>query len=533
MANTGAGFPPQGTGGGENPIVLAEGVFTTSSATAPADNLLTELTGAFDGALIIPQSGPAENEAREIGTFVQPGGIFNLNVLTPFTAAPGLVPYKIIAGGGGSSGGTPVPAPDAVANLNTADVVGNKASTPVYTPDNVSDLVRIVKGILHTEVLAIGTLTTSSTTVPADNTRTEALQAFRGALFMTLAGADAFQPRRIDAFTNGTGVFTLDTGNPLTAVPGLVAYAILAGNGGMQVPSTDSTANRTVPDALGSKADAAVLTAAVSVSALATVSAIAILKALMQTEVVATGTLTTSSATVPADTGKAALAQNHYRGYQIMTISGANPFQPRPIVEFTTGTGVYTIDPGNPWAAAPGLVPYVILRGNISVVPPADSTANRQTADVIGNKADVAVAIASAVASEIAYIKSLVDNQVKTFTKTIVSAANAGAVTVATITGDVNIESIILMAVSATTADLTSFGLTGGAGGVIIFIPSGTLRALIAAADQQVPWASFGVPVHLANTKTIVLTLTGTGATALDWKMFITYRATANGGTIT
>lgn len=42
-----------------------------------------------------------------------------------------------------------VPAADAAANTIIRDITGNKASTAIYTPDNVSDLVRYLKGLLN------------------------------------------------------------------------------------------------------------------------------------------------------------------------------------------------------------------------------------------------------------------------------------------------------------------------------------------------------------------------------------------------
>ena len=75
--------------------------------------------------------------------------------------------------------------------------------------------------------------------------------------------------------------------------------------------------------------------------------------------VIATGTFTTSSATLPADTGKAALATGYYNGCLIMPLTGVCALQPRRITTFTTTTGVYTLTLS--YTAAPGLVNYVIL----------------------------------------------------------------------------------------------------------------------------------------------------------------------------
>jgi hypothetical protein len=120
-----------------------------------------------------------------------------------------------------------LPAADATENTTVAKAVGNKEDTPDYTAGaTASSLIRLIKGILGVKVVAEGTLTTSSPTVPADTGRTEGNDFFKGCILMPLTGAVAFQPRPIRQFTSGTDVFTLD--EPFTAAPGLVAYVILA-----------------------------------------------------------------------------------------------------------------------------------------------------------------------------------------------------------------------------------------------------------------------------------------------------------------
>ena len=80
-------------------------------------------------------------------------------------------------------------------------------------------------------------------------------------------------------------------------------------------------------------------------------------------------------------------------------------------------------------------------------------------------------------------------------------------------------------------ARLTSIAVTGGASGVITFInATDGVRANIAAADQQLSWQSNGGIVTLAATKTIVITLVGTGATAVALTVSIEYTAQSSGG---
>ncbi len=109
------------------------------------------------------------------------------------------------------------------------------------------------QSLLPTEILARGTLDTSSATVPEDSTRPEAADYFKGALLMTTEGAVRFQPRRI-VTSSAAGVFTLDPSNPFTAVPGEVDYIIIGGQTEF-IPTVDGTNNRTSADVIGGKAD--------------------------------------------------------------------------------------------------------------------------------------------------------------------------------------------------------------------------------------------------------------------------------------
>ena len=133
--------------------------------------------------------------------------------------------------------------------------------TQTFTTDAFSanveagDLVAIIhESILSIEILGFGTLTTSSATVPADNTRAEVDNYFNGCLLMPTEGACRFQPRRIVDYTGATGVFTLDPNNPFTGVSGLVDYIII-GDQTEFVPAVDGTNNRTPSDVIGGKAD--------------------------------------------------------------------------------------------------------------------------------------------------------------------------------------------------------------------------------------------------------------------------------------
>lgn len=169
-----------------------------------------------------------------------------------------------------------VPPADSLINLLERDVIGNKADTALYAATATASLMRYLKSVLHTEVLAIGTFTTSSATVPADTGRTEANDAWKGCLLMPLvagAGPTAFQPKRIVTFTNAGGIFTMDPGNPFTSATGLVAYAILPAQADF-VPAADSARNISTPEVVGNKTDAAVTAVGVVASVIAYVKGI-------------------------------------------------------------------------------------------------------------------------------------------------------------------------------------------------------------------------------------------------------------------
>jgi hypothetical protein len=87
---------------------------------------------------------------------------------------------------------------------------------------------------------------------------------------------------------------------------------------------------------------------------------------------------------------------------------------------------------------------------------------------------------------------------------------------------------VIIHADAAQTADMTSCGIFGGAGKVITFISAAdAVRANLDSPDKQVAWTG---AVRLVATKTIVISLVGTGATAVDLTIIIKYRACASGG---
>ena len=150
-----------------------------------------------------------------------------------------------------------VPTADVSTNTNERDVIGNKTDASVTTVGTTKSITAYLKGVLGVTVLANGTFTTSSTTVPADTSRTEASLYWDGCYLIPLTGAAAFQPRCISSFNNTGGVFTLDVSTPFTSAPGTVAYVIV-GSKQPVVVAADSTANTMPYHVTGNKTDASV-----------------------------------------------------------------------------------------------------------------------------------------------------------------------------------------------------------------------------------------------------------------------------------
>lgn len=115
--------------------------------------------------------------------------------------------------------------------------------------------------------------------------------------------------------------------------------------------------------------------------------------------------------------------------------------------------------------------------------------------------------------------------------KSITSAANAGATTLAQVgTNPVVIESICVQADTASQTDLTSAAVYGGSANAITFInATDAAKANLDAVDETVSWTG---ACRLAVAKNIVMDLQGTGTTAVDLTVTITYYAEVAGGVL-
>lgn len=239
-------------------------------------------------------------------------------------------------------------------------------------------------------------------------------------------------------------------------------------------------------------------------------------------------------------------ADNYWNNMTILILGGASKGQSRKITGFANATNTITVSSAFSTQILSGqkyvILPYIASTAT-STLTQADILSDATpfagaSIAAIKTKTDLIPAdITTQLDTNIPNINTNTDTKVsgraQTFTKTITSAANAGAVTVGTITTQpCVIESIVIHANAAQTADLTSCPITGAAG-VISFIPATVAtQANLSATDKEVAVSYGSAGVSLKATKTIVITLNGTGATALNLDVIIVYRSTVSGGYI-
>lgn len=136
------------------------------------------------------------------------------------------------------------------------DYVGatGRFTTDAFTANiEAGDIVAIFhRAIEAIDIIARGTFDTSSATVPADSTRTEGNNFFRGHLLIPTEGTYANRATRIVEYTGVGGIFTVDPNNPFPGATGLVDYIIVKSQAEF-VPAGGGTNNRTPGDVIGMK----------------------------------------------------------------------------------------------------------------------------------------------------------------------------------------------------------------------------------------------------------------------------------------
>lgn len=130
------------------------------------------------------------------------------------------------------------------------------------------------------------------------------------------------------------------------------------------------------------------------------------------------------------------------------------------------------------------------------------------------------------------YTDPKVAGRIQVLEVSVTSAADAVADTVLA-TGTTQpciVESVIIRADAAQTADLVSCPIKGCTGEVVTLVNAGNAtQANLDAQSKQISWTG---SVYLNTGETLVMEHAGVGATALNLTVIIKYRATADGGTL-
>ncbi len=500
-----------------------QGTTTASGSVGGTTIICADLVNEpnFDGLMLKILSGPSAGQARFIqvmaGTTLTVGiGFTNsAGAAQQITAGVNFVILTSMAGGGG----------------------------PGPSPEESLSYYGIVDAVPGANQFTIGALAGLGAGKFAG--ATNPYQAF---VLRDAGGASAApqgELQAITAYVTATGVFTtaaftaaVGIGDEILIVHPSIA-AILTILLGLNVPPIDSAINLLMRDVTGNKADTALYAATL------TDSLMRYLKAVLHTEILAIGTFTTSSATVPADTGRTE-ATDAWKGRLLMPlVAGAGPtaFQPKQIVQFTTGTGVFTIDPGNPFTSATGLVAYAILPAQADFVPAADSARNISTPEVVGNKSDASVVTASAVASVIAYLKGLLILTATTVAGSMQEKAttidlNQAAATYTLLTGTtqpVLVRSLLIrMSGGAIGGALTSISIQTDDATPQVFISSALGAVANLTNEAQLTWnEAIGGPIYIQVGKRIRLTIAGGAAgVARVCDVVVEYRSVVSGGTL-
>ncbi len=117
-------------------------------------------------------------------------------------------------------------------------------------------------------------------------------------------------------------------------------------------------------------------------------------------------------------------------------------------------------------------------------------------------------------------------NYLKTFDSQITPAANAGQVDIASVsTGDIIIQTVILRSNGTTTGDFTSAEITGGTNlnpDRVTFIPA--VLGDASNLDLECRQVSWEGEIKLKSTDKLVINLSGSGATTVDFDITIEYK---------
>jgi len=160
-----------------------------------------------------------------------------------------------------------LPIPDAGLNTRIAEVVGNLASTAIYTKTITADSIRYLKGLLDAGIAISGAVNDAGAAITDFNTNlAEATNNhYNNMLMLMLTGANAGQSHHIQTYLGAGGNCAFVAGDQWTDLPvtGNIFVILPASMGHLiamlTVPAVDVGTNVLERDVIGNKADAAVL----------------------------------------------------------------------------------------------------------------------------------------------------------------------------------------------------------------------------------------------------------------------------------
>jgi len=339
--------------------ILGYGTLTLSSATVPEDNLRLEVDNYFNGCLFMATEGACRFQPRRIVDWAVGGagpgsGIFTLDPNNPLTGLPGVVDYVIIG-----DQTEFIPAADGGNNRIPSDVIGSKASTAVYAKDNVSDIIRYLKGLMDSQITASGVADAGSGVgLIRDAARTEIDDWWNGQTVLMLTGAAAFQKRPITDFLAASDDIIVAPNFDGAVAAGDI-YVILA-HYNMIVPrAVDDVANALTSQVIGRKDDTALYAAAVNATLMRYV------KGLITAGIAVPGAVSdVGPAITDFDTTLAEATDDHYNGMLLMIIDGPNAGQAHTIDDYAGGTKNVSFRVGDQWTDVP-------VDGNSFVILPS------------------------------------------------------------------------------------------------------------------------------------------------------------------
>lgn len=186
-------------------------------------------------------TGAPQAEQVAVTDYVSSTGTFTLGTATTQLAAGDYISliHPAINKQVDDALNTAVPASPTTGSLNDILSKASGGNTFDKATDSLEAIGEDTDALLtaNPAIMATGTLTTSSTTVPADTGRAEADNYWNGCSLIPLTGTVALQPRKIASFANTGGVFTLET--PFTAATGEVTYVIVPSNSGSTIQYKD------------------------------------------------------------------------------------------------------------------------------------------------------------------------------------------------------------------------------------------------------------------------------------------------------